>query len=70
MNPGDRVIISGNHSWAGETGVYLEDRETIFGIKPVIKLDNHNIEVFVMWPNQARLIEEVKRTGTRNVGPK
>lgn len=47
MQIGDRVIITGNHPWAGETGTYIRDDQTVFGIKPRVALDN-GIECLVM----------------------
>ncbi len=55
MKIGEKVILTGKHPHAYETGVYIEDRRTaIFGMRPVVKLDNcgHGVdECFVMNEN-------------------
>ncbi len=38
--PGTRVIMCGDHPWAGECGEYIGDEKTPWGMKPKIMLDN------------------------------
>lgn len=53
---GARVLLCGDHPWTGEVGEFIEYRETPYGYKPLIRLDN-GYEVFVMVSNQWRIIE-------------
>ena len=50
---GRRVKIIGDHPHAGKYGVYLEDRRTILGVRPVVRLDDGG-ECFVMKPTDWR----------------
>lgn len=40
LHIGDRVYIQGDHPHSGKEGVYSEDYETMFGIRPVVRLDD------------------------------
>jgi hypothetical protein len=55
ISPGDRVIIQGAHPWCGHTGVFVENRKTMLGEMPVVRLDSGQ-EFFVMQPNQWRKV--------------
>lgn len=70
MNLGDRVLMTGNHSWAGEVGTYL-GLEFIpgFGERPKIKLDN-GTSCFAMRPGQVKVIEAAKNKKTGVIATK
>lgn len=51
IQPGTRVLIKGDHPWAGHTGEFLRFEKTPFGECPRIRLDNGH-ECFVMKPNE------------------
>ena len=53
MKAGTRVKIIGGHPHAGKHGVYVEDRRTIFGPRPVVRADDGS-EFFVMNPAEWR----------------
>ena len=40
IQPGSQIVITGEHPWRGETGQYLRDETTPFGIKALVSLDN------------------------------
>lgn len=50
IQPGDRVLILEPHPHANKTGVYVELRRTIFGMRPVVRFDDGD-ECFVMKPD-------------------
>ncbi len=45
MKLGCRVIITGNHPWCEEVGTFKGEKETPFGLKLLIELDN-GVECF------------------------
>jgi hypothetical protein len=51
IEPGTKVVIVGNHPHAGKRGEFVEFRRTIFGDRPVVKLENGD-ECFVMNPDE------------------
>lgn len=62
LSIGDRVIMTGDHPWAGEVGTYEGDEFISgFGHRPKIKLDN-GFGCFVMRPGQVRVIESKQRS--------
>ena len=49
LEPGTRVVMTGDHPWAGHSGAFVEWQNTMFGERPVILLDNGE-RVFAMQP--------------------
>lgn len=56
IQPGTRVLITGNHSWTGHTGKFVEFQDTPFGKRPLVELDNGQ-RCFVMNPDEWRPVE-------------
>lgn len=53
---GQRVLITGDHPWAGHAGEFVRKEEIPFiGERPVVKLDG-GVECFVMRPDQWQAI--------------
>ncbi len=48
---GARVWLIGDHPWKGYSGVIVRWERTMFGDRPVVKLDSGH-ECFVMMPDQ------------------
>jgi len=57
MKIGSKVILTIKHPYAGETGIYIEDGETLFGIRPIIQLDKTGQKVCVMREEQWRKLK-------------
>lgn len=55
---GDRVLITGNHPWAGHTGKYAYNElvKAYGAMYPVIQLDN-GTTCFVMKPEQFKKVK-------------
>lgn len=49
--PGDHVRLKGGHALAGQTGTYIGQEKTPYGMKPKVRLDVGSKEVFVADPN-------------------
>jgi hypothetical protein len=55
MKIGDKVFLTKKHPWGEAIGVYVRNDHTLFGMKPIVKIDNGQ-EVYVMREEQWRLI--------------
>lgn len=62
MKTGQRVVLIGNHPWAGHAGEYVRDEliETLGSTWPVVRLDSGQ-ECFVMNSDQWQAIPEPPR---------
>jgi hypothetical protein len=58
--PGDRVLLTGSHKWAGYEGLYLRDGEYMtFGKRPVVRLIDISTLTFVLEPEtQMRKVQK------------
>lgn len=60
---GDRVRLGGSHRKAGYDALYLEDRQSSFGLRPWVLLDD-GTECFVMEPQeQMTLLRRARSLG-------
>lgn len=54
---GVEVRIQKGFAWAGEIGEAISHEDTLLGRRPKVRLDRVGQEVFIMKPEQARVLE-------------